>query len=90
MSDNGEIRRFDSAAMSLGANRLRTFLNVVLPLSLPGIAGGFILGALVRPSGLIEVIVWFALAGAVSGRAIPRRRPSAAPQRVQRRTSACR
>src|SRR3954468_21675718 len=29
------------------------------------IAGGFILGALIRPSGLIEVIVWFALAGAV-------------------------
>jgi putative spermidine/putrescine transport system permease protein len=31
------------AAMSLGANRLRTFFNVVLPLSFPGIAGGFIL-----------------------------------------------
>src|SRR5437899_11817159 len=31
------------AAMSLGANRVRTFFNVVLPLSLPGIAGGFIL-----------------------------------------------
>ena len=30
------------------------------------VAGGFILGALVRPSGLIEVIVWFALAGAVA------------------------
>ena len=29
------------------------------------IAGGVILGALVRPSGLIEVIVWFALVGAV-------------------------
>jgi hypothetical protein len=29
------------------------------------IAGGFILGALVRPSGLIEVALWFALAGAV-------------------------
>jgi hypothetical protein len=29
------------------------------------IVGGFILGALARPSGLIEVIVWFALAGAV-------------------------
>jgi hypothetical protein len=29
------------------------------------IAGGFILGALVRPSGLVEVIVWFALAGVV-------------------------
>jgi hypothetical protein len=49
---------------------------VLLGLSLPpvqrpmagwvvAIAGGFILGALVRPSGLIEVIVWFALAGAV-------------------------
>ena len=31
------------AAMSLGANRLRTFFDVVLPLSFPGIAGGFIL-----------------------------------------------
>jgi len=29
------------------------------------IASGFILGALVRPGGLIEVILWFALAGAV-------------------------
>ena len=29
------------------------------------IAGGFILGALVRPSGLVEVVLWFALAGAV-------------------------
>ena len=31
------------AAMSLGANRMRTFFDVVLPLSFPGIAGGFIL-----------------------------------------------
>jgi putative spermidine/putrescine transport system permease protein len=31
------------AAMSLGANRVRTFVDVVLPLSFPGIAGGFIL-----------------------------------------------
>ena len=49
---------------------------VLLGLSLPpvqrpmagwaaAIAGGFILGALVRPGGLIEVIVWFALAAAV-------------------------
>jgi hypothetical protein len=28
------------------------------------IAGGLILGAIVRPSGLVEVVVWFALAGA--------------------------
>ena len=32
---------------------------------LAAIAGGFVLGALVRPSGVIEVVVWFALAGAV-------------------------
>ena len=31
------------AAMSLGANRLNTFVRVVLPLCLPGIAGGFVL-----------------------------------------------
>lgn len=34
---------FESAAMSLGANRTRTFIHVLLPLSLPGIAGGFLL-----------------------------------------------
>jgi putative spermidine/putrescine transport system permease protein len=33
----------ESAAMSLGASRTRTFFHVLLPLSLPGIAGGFIL-----------------------------------------------
>ena len=31
------------AAMSLGASRTRTFFNVVLPLGLPGLAGGFML-----------------------------------------------
>lgn len=33
----------ESAAMSLGAGRLRTLVTVLLPLSLPGIAGGFLL-----------------------------------------------
>ena len=42
-SVNGINPNLESAAMSLGANRTRTFFNVVLPLSLPGIAGGFIL-----------------------------------------------
>jgi putative spermidine/putrescine transport system permease protein len=31
------------AAMSLGANRLRTFFRIVLPLAMPGVIGGFIL-----------------------------------------------
>jgi hypothetical protein len=50
--------------------------GVLLSVSLPSaqrhmlgwvaaIAGGFILGALVRPGSLGEVIVWFALAGAI-------------------------
>jgi putative spermidine/putrescine transport system permease protein len=33
----------ERAAMSLGAGRLRTFVNVTLPLTAPGIAGGFLL-----------------------------------------------
>jgi putative spermidine/putrescine transport system permease protein len=40
---NGINPNLESAAMSLGATRTRTFFNVVLPLSLPGLAGGFIL-----------------------------------------------
>jgi hypothetical protein len=51
--------------------------GVLLAISLPpaqrqvlgwiaAIAGGFILGALVRPANLVEVIVWFAIAGAVA------------------------
>lgn len=33
----------ESAAMSLGAGRARTLFTVILPLALPGIAGGFLL-----------------------------------------------
>jgi putative spermidine/putrescine transport system permease protein len=40
---NGINPNLEQAAMSLGASRTRTFVHVVLPLSLPGIAGGFIL-----------------------------------------------
>lgn len=40
---NGINPNLELAAMSLGASRARTFLSVVLPLSLPGIAGGFML-----------------------------------------------
>jgi putative spermidine/putrescine transport system permease protein len=40
---NGLNPSLERAAMSLGAGRLRTFLSVTLPLSAPGIAGGFLL-----------------------------------------------
>ena len=33
----------ERAAMSLGASRFRTFLSVTLPLSMPGVIGGFLL-----------------------------------------------
>ncbi len=40
---NGLNPNLERAAMSLGANRMRTFLSVTLPLTLPGIVGGFLL-----------------------------------------------
>jgi putative spermidine/putrescine transport system permease protein len=40
---NGINPHFEAAAMSLGANRTRTFLHVVLPLSIPGVAGAFLI-----------------------------------------------
>jgi putative spermidine/putrescine transport system permease protein len=40
---NGINPNLEQAAMSLGASRARTFFHVVLPLSLPGVTGGFIL-----------------------------------------------
>ncbi|HYZ64548.1 MAG TPA: ABC transporter permease [Acetobacteraceae bacterium] len=40
---NGLDPGLERAAMSLGAGRLRTFLNVTLPLTAPGVAGGFLL-----------------------------------------------
>ena len=44
MSSIGGIHpHLEQAAMSLGANRTRTFLHVILPLTLPGVAGGFVL-----------------------------------------------
>ena len=40
---NGLNPNLERAAMSLGAGRARTFFSVTLPLSAPGIAGGFLL-----------------------------------------------
>ncbi len=40
---NGLNPNVERAAMSLGAGRVRTFLTVTLPLTMPGIIGGFLL-----------------------------------------------
>jgi putative spermidine/putrescine transport system permease protein len=40
---NGLNPNLERAAMSLGASRTRTFLAVTLPMTFPGIAGGFLL-----------------------------------------------
>ncbi len=40
---NGINPNLERAAMSLGGSRWRTFVTVTLPLSMPGIAGGFLL-----------------------------------------------
>jgi len=40
---NGLNPNIERAAMSLGAGRIRTFLTVTLPLTWPGIVGGFLL-----------------------------------------------
>ncbi len=40
---NGINPNLERAAMSLGGSRWRTFVTVTLPLSIPGIAGGFLL-----------------------------------------------
>ncbi len=40
---NGLNPNIERAAMSLGAGRIRTFLSVTLPLTWPGIVGGFLL-----------------------------------------------
>jgi putative spermidine/putrescine transport system permease protein len=40
---NGLNPNIERAAMSLGAGRIRTFLSVTLPLTMPGIIGGFLL-----------------------------------------------
>ena len=42
-SIDGLPRNLDLAAMSLGADRMRTFFRVILPLTWPGIVGGFAL-----------------------------------------------
>jgi putative spermidine/putrescine transport system permease protein len=40
---NGLNPNLERAAMSLGASRTRTFLAITLPLTAPGIVGGFLL-----------------------------------------------
>jgi putative spermidine/putrescine transport system permease protein len=40
---NGVNPSFERAAMSLGATRTRTFLEITLPLSMPGIVGAFVI-----------------------------------------------
>lgn len=44
LSIEGVDRRLEQAARTLGANRWRTFRTVTLPLSLPGVIAGVVLG----------------------------------------------
>jgi putative spermidine/putrescine transport system permease protein len=48
-------RRYEEAAQALGANPLRTFLHVTLPLSTPGIASGTLLVFLLTLSAYVTI-----------------------------------
>jgi molybdate transport system permease protein len=52
-------RRLESAARSLGAGRWRTFITVTLPLAMPGVLAGLVLG-LARSIGEFGATITFA------------------------------
>lgn len=52
-------RRLESAARSLGAGRWRTFMTVTLPLAMPGVLAGLVLG-LARSIGEFGATITFA------------------------------
>lgn len=52
-------RRLESAARSLGAGRRRTFITVTLPLAMPGVLAGLVLG-LARSIGEFGATITFA------------------------------
>ncbi len=47
--------RYQEAAQSLGANPIRTFLHVTLPLSAPGVASGLLLVFLLTLSAYVTI-----------------------------------
>lgn len=54
---NGLNPNLERAAMSLGASRFRTFLAVTLPLTLPGIVGGFLLAFAIAISAYATPVI---------------------------------